>query len=69
MERHVSVITSEARPTQPSRATAHYHRPIHLTMTERPSDIPRLARTGHSGHCTRCLTGLPFSLVTVESSK
>ncbi|KAF9649787.1 terpenoid cyclases/Protein prenyltransferase [Thelephora ganbajun] len=38
-------------------------------MTEERTNIPVLARSGHSGHCTRCLTGIPFSLVTIESSK
>jgi len=67
MKYHVVVITSAWPPV--SGATAFYLPFSHSTMTERPNDIPRLARTGHSGHCTRCLTGLPFSLVTVESSK
>jgi hypothetical protein len=38
-------------------------------MTERLGDLPALARSGHSGHCTRCLTGLPSSLTTFDSSK
>jgi len=38
-------------------------------MTSRPDGLPTLVRSGHSGHCTRCLAGLPFSLITVESSK
>jgi len=37
-------------------------------MTDQLS-IPVLAKRGHTGHCMRCLTGLPFSLVSIDSSK